>query len=235
MANPQAENGHVDIANEIIDELAAHRLSGEEWQCLMVVWRKTYGWKKKEDEISLSTFEAMTGMKRANVVRSIKKLVAKKILGSSNNDTRYAKRYWFIKDFEQWEPGIKKDTTSIINDTPPVSILITRPVSIKLPSKDNSSKDTSTKEKTFAHFWQAYPRKEGKVKAVKAWEKITQPEETLALILKALAWQREMPDWKKDGGKYVPHASTYLNGQRWLDERQEVQQAKNPIFSGKCL
>ena len=126
MASPQAENGHIDIANEIVEQLAKHRLSGEEWQCVLVVWRKTYGWRKKEDEISLSTFEDMTGMKRPNVVRTLKKLVAKKILGSSNNDTRFAKKYWFNKDFEQWEPVIKKDTTSINNDTPLVDRKSTR-------------------------------------------------------------------------------------------------------------
>ena len=76
MANPQCENGHVDIANEIVEALARYRLSGEEWQVLLVVLRKTYGFHKKEDEIPLSQFEKMTGMYRANVVRAIKKLVA---------------------------------------------------------------------------------------------------------------------------------------------------------------
>ena len=52
MANPQAENGHTDIANEIVEALARTRISGTETQLLWVIFRKTYGWHKKEDEIS---------------------------------------------------------------------------------------------------------------------------------------------------------------------------------------
>lgn len=226
MASPQVENGHTDIANEIVEKLAHYRLSGEEWQCLLVVWRKTYGWKKKDDEISLSTFESMTGIKRANVVRTLKKLVSKKILGSSDIDTRHAKRYWFNKDFEQWGPVIKKDTTSINNDTPPVSILITRPVSKKIPSKETSSKETSTKEKPpisptgelFDRFWKSYPRKVGKGAALRAWKKVREPAKTLGLILAALEWQVESEDWREKKGKYIPHPATYLNHERWQDE-----------------
>jgi phage replication O-like protein O len=147
MANPQAENGHIDLANEIVESLAKYRLSGEEWQCLLVVFRKTYGWNKKEDEISLSQFQEMTGVKRANVVRTLKKLVAKKILGSSKEDTRFATKYWFNKDFDTWADVVKKDTTSINKDTPLVSIKIIPPVSIELPTIDNSTKDTITKDK----------------------------------------------------------------------------------------
>jgi hypothetical protein len=26
------------------------------------------------------------------------------------------------------------------------------------------------------------------------------------------------PQWVKDGGKYIPHCSTYINQEQWLDE-----------------
>ncbi len=74
MANPQKENGHVDIANEIMEALAGIRISGEEWQCLCVIFRKTYGWHKKEDWISLSQFNLLTKLKKPNIFRAIKKL-----------------------------------------------------------------------------------------------------------------------------------------------------------------
>lgn len=46
MASPQTENGHIDIANEIADKFCSYRLSGQEWQILWVLLRKTWGWKK---------------------------------------------------------------------------------------------------------------------------------------------------------------------------------------------
>src|SRR3990167_4577653 len=84
---PQLEDGYIRIANEIVDKLISYRISGEEWQILLVVLRKTYGFHKKEDHISLSQFQKYTGLKRPNVIRGIKKLVAKKILGSIKKDT----------------------------------------------------------------------------------------------------------------------------------------------------
>ena len=78
--NPQKENGHTGIANEIIEKFCSYRISGEEWMVLWVVLRKTYGWNKKEDFIPLTQFQIMTGLKRPNVIRAIKKLVSKKIL-----------------------------------------------------------------------------------------------------------------------------------------------------------
>ena len=57
MASPQLKDGYVAIANEIMDALAHIRIPGEARQVLDVILRKTYGWKKKEDEISLSQFK----------------------------------------------------------------------------------------------------------------------------------------------------------------------------------
>jgi len=86
MANPQAENGHIDIAHEIAEALARIRLSGEESQCLWVIFRKTYGWHKKEDKISLSQFTELTGIKKQNVNRALIKLSSKKIIGIIKKD-----------------------------------------------------------------------------------------------------------------------------------------------------
>jgi len=108
---PQLEDGYIRIANEIVDKLISYRISGEEWQILLVVLRKTYGFHKKEDHISLSQFQKYTGLKRPNVIRGIKKLVAKKILGSIKKDTSISNLYWFNKQFKNWQPSIKKDTT----------------------------------------------------------------------------------------------------------------------------
>ena len=44
MASPQVENGHIDIANTIADKLCSYRLSGQEWQIIWVILRKTWGW-----------------------------------------------------------------------------------------------------------------------------------------------------------------------------------------------
>lgn len=83
----------------------------------------------------------------------------------------------------------------------------------------------------FESFWNVYPKKKDKGHALKAWYKISKPKETLGLILKALEWQNESLDWKKENGQYIPMPSTYLNGRRWEDERQQPQQQSLTILN----
>lgn len=70
----------------------------------------------------------------------------------------------------------------------------------------------------FERFWQAYPRsrRQAKKAALKAWNR-EKPD--INAVLEALSWQTKSPDWIKDGGQYVPMASTYVNGRRWEDEK----------------
>jgi len=73
----------------------------------------------------------------------------------------------------------------------------------------------------FDEFWTAYPRKCDKQRARKAWAKLRPPP--LKAILDALAWQRELADWRKEDGGFVPYPATYLNGRRWEDEPPKPQ------------
>ncbi|MHC8408317.1 YdaU family protein [Pseudomonas sp. TMB3-21] len=70
----------------------------------------------------------------------------------------------------------------------------------------------------FPKFWALYPRKQDKAKALKAWTKLKVNDELFNLIAKGLAAQVVSADWLKDGGKYVPMPTTWLNGKRWEDE-----------------
>lgn len=71
----------------------------------------------------------------------------------------------------------------------------------------------------FEQFYAAYPKKQGREAAARAFAKADVP---LAALLEALAWQSEQETWTKDGGKYVPMPATWLNGKRWQDQRPEV-------------
>ncbi len=140
MANPQKEDGHVDIANEIVEALARIRISGEEMQCLWIILRKTYGWHKKEDKISLSQFSQLTGLKRQNVLRAINKLSSKKIIGIIKNDSSQINIYNINKDFDKWEPLPKKITLSSKKITTVINI------DNRVSSKKIHTKETITKE-----------------------------------------------------------------------------------------
>jgi hypothetical protein len=70
----------------------------------------------------------------------------------------------------------------------------------------------------FAEWYAAYPKKQARPSAAKAFAKVT---ESLPVLLAALEWQRRQFDWTKEGGKYIPLPATYLNNERWNDERGE--------------
>ena len=76
---------------------------------------------------------------------------------------------------------------------------------------------------SFDRFWSAYPKKEGKGAAIKAWEKATKDlsvDEIIDFTDKAVlaidAQKRER--WDASDRKYIPMPSTWLNQCRWLDE-----------------
>lgn len=40
----------------------------------------------------------------------------------------------------------------------------------------------------------------------------------MGVMLAALERQGKSDQWRRDGGQYIPHAATWLNGRRWEDE-----------------
>lgn len=69
----------------------------------------------------------------------------------------------------------------------------------------------------FDEFWTAYPRKDNKQAARKAWAKAVKRHGPEELITEAHRWAGL---WKAAGTakQYIPHGSTWLNGERWTDE-----------------
>lgn len=70
----------------------------------------------------------------------------------------------------------------------------------------------------FYRFWAAYPRKDGKHAAAKAFKALNPSSELLDLMLAAVEQQKHSEQWIKEGGKYIPQPSTWLNGRRWEDQ-----------------
>jgi phage replication O-like protein O len=227
MANPQIELGHVDLANEIVDQFCRYRISGEEWLALWSIIRKTYGWKKKQDRISLSQFSAMTGMKRQTVLRALNKLSSKKIIGVIKNDDSGINIYSFNKNFDQWEPLSKKVTVSskkimtVIKKDNKVSSFLSH-------TKETLTKETLTKEiynADFLSFWELYPSKVEKKYAFKCWKKLNGTRPDIKIILAAIDKQIEWRENAQDG-EFRPewkHPSTWLNKGCWDDVLEETE------------
>lgn len=66
----------------------------------------------------------------------------------------------------------------------------------------------------FDEFWSRYPRKVGRGQAVKAWRTALRKTDgqTITAGLEA-----HLPLWETKDQNFIPHASTWLNGERWAD------------------
>jgi len=68
----------------------------------------------------------------------------------------------------------------------------------------------------FNVFWMAYPRRQGKVDANKAFNKIVLTDDLFNIIINALKLQVVSKAWEHK--EFIPLPATYLRGKRWEDE-----------------
>ena len=109
MASPQKENGYTAIANELMDALIKNRVPGEQMQCFLFIARKTWGWNKKSDDISLSQFVESTGICKPHVCRALNYLFGKCMISITKKGNGIS-GYAIQKDFEKWKALPKKVT-----------------------------------------------------------------------------------------------------------------------------
>lgn len=91
---------------------------------------------------------------------------------------------------------------------------------------------TQTKNELFDRFWKAYPRKEGKPKALRTFEKLGIDETVLPLLLKELERQSKLKDWKHINTKYIPLAQTWLNRRDWEEAQNGTDENTDTGYTG---
>ena len=70
----------------------------------------------------------------------------------------------------------------------------------------------------FEVFWQAYPRKESKPAAKKAFDKIHPDEELMQKIISSINSWKQSAQWQENGGQFIPYPASWLNQQKWNDQ-----------------
>lgn len=79
--------------------------------------------------------------------------------------------------------------------------------------------EPDAQEKRFDQFWAVYPKKQGKGDALKVWKRLKPDKALFEQILTSVkAHASRNPQWKRDGGQYIPNPATWLRQTRWLDE-----------------
>lgn len=79
--------------------------------------------------------------------------------------------------------------------------------------EERSIEESKGRKLSFSLFKEIYPRKENMKKAEAIWNRLAFDVQTI--ILKDIPLRKEDVQWKAG---YIPHPTTYLNGDRWNDE-----------------
>jgi phage replication O-like protein O len=205
MENPQVENGHVKISNELYEAMLKIKLSDYEHRILGAIIRKTYGWNKKEDWISHSQLSELTLILPHHCARTITKLKNKKIIIKKDGFTAINKHY------SQW--GVPKQVLPI--QVIPKQVLGGTQTGFEgvpkqVHTKDSITKDTYTKDKHPALF-EIFEILTTKVKAYRPNHKPGNKERDLKIIDQLIRLDNretnrliELLTWYPIGGQYIP-------------------------------
>ena len=199
MASPQIENGHTKIANEIMDALCRFHPGGSEGQILWAIIRKTYGWNKAKDQISISQLCNITGLARRTVIYAMKNLESKNMVSvkrhridgmSDVNIISFQKDYekWVVQEIDGSARKCKSYRVTIEKQKQNYKTRVVQEIDgsarneqrvvqenendapFLAPTKDTTTKDTTTKDKSDSDFSIFYAAYPNKKARKKAFE-----------------------------------------------------------------
>ncbi|MBO1005756.1 replication protein [Pseudogracilibacillus auburnensis] len=85
-------SGFTKVGNTVLEEVAARKFNASQLSVLMIVWRKTFGYQKEDEELAVNYFVKATGFSKRNIQDTINSLIDAKVLKetqkASFNQTR---------------------------------------------------------------------------------------------------------------------------------------------------
>lgn len=103
MADVQPENGFTIIAHELLEVVPKYKFNGTQLRIIMVVWRNTYGFGRKDHEMSITFFVKATGLGKTQIDRELKTLIEKKVLVVTKQSTfTKSRKLGFNKHYDEW-------------------------------------------------------------------------------------------------------------------------------------
>ena len=98
------EDGHTRIANEILEHIMKASLNGTQFRLVLAIWRYTYGFQRKEHEMSLNFLAEAIGASRSQVDRELKVLIERRIVTIVGTGQKGCRVIRFNKNHSEWCP-----------------------------------------------------------------------------------------------------------------------------------
>jgi len=103
-----AEEKFTKFDNKVLDALIEYRIPGQEMKCLLFIIRKTWGYHKNTDNISLSQFQKATRMDKSSISKALDRLKLKKVIIVGQNTNKKGKAYRINKKIKTWAKQVKR-------------------------------------------------------------------------------------------------------------------------------
>jgi hypothetical protein len=169
---------------------------------------------------------ARCGIKsRGGIQNAIKSLEAKGLVKKKEREKDGTNDSNLYEVFYDDTPVYPIDTPPSMEKTPPVYMVDTelKPLELKPETQEThvATATSSDLENAFESFWARYPRKIGKGQARKAFFAAVKKHDPRD-IAKGFGPFLESCVGQED--RFIPHASTWLNGERWLDQPEKKKE-----------
>lgn len=206
------------LPNALVDDKYLAEMKGSALAMYIVIVRKTRGWQKECDRISLSQFTEFTGYNKDAVLTGVNKLVE---LGLVKR-TSYENKTSFYELNDQplppenllYENPLAENQTSAVGKS--AKMLSENPLHNN--KENNLIKTKIVYSEKFEEFWSEYPsckRKGSKVDANKTFKKY---EKYSYLIISVLKKFKLDDSFTKNNGEFIPAPSSWLNKKHWENE-----------------
>ncbi|SHI19661.1 phage replication protein O [Sporobacter termitidis DSM 10068] len=246
MADVQLKNGYTPVANEILDNLVRLPLNGTQWRIVLLLWRETYGFSRKECAFSDAYMASRLGIKRQNVHTEFKALEKAGIVKVTVQPTFSSPRsVSFCKDHDIWNiggcnakalqpcdamTGMQEDAMTGMQEHD--RGVMQKHCHRKQPLKQNI-------DDFFETAWKLYPNKKGKAQ-VGASAKTRLYD--LGIEQMARCVKRYLDDLKKDAWRKPQNGSTFFNSgyvdymdANYIGDAAENMPIVAPVFETKMI
>lgn len=136
------------LPNSVVDELLGD-LTGAELKCYLYVLRKTKGWNKEEDAISVSQFMKVTGLSNRKVIDACERLVELGLLEQKIGSNKI--KVFSVKDYKTSSSEESSLVKKVHSGSEESSLSVVKKVHTQNNNINNTTKNnnTSSSEKIF--------------------------------------------------------------------------------------
>lgn len=102
MKSPQLEDGYTRIANELMEQVPRFKLNGTQLRIILVIWRYTYGFKRKSHEFSISFLAEALDTSKSHVDRELTALIDRRVIEVVGYGRSRSRILSFNKNYIEW-------------------------------------------------------------------------------------------------------------------------------------